>query len=126
MVLILLFVLFIIVSFSFTSIRSDRALGAATKAEMTRLRAAQDMFYWENHRYADTQEELGLIDKKLKDWVTDEELTDRDGNGIEGGDNDPETWSVTAYIPYREIGSWCRLVSEGYWFTCNQNGCQRE
>ncbi len=93
------------------------------------LKSSQEIFYAQNHRYADTQEELidaEIIDEKSKNRITEKELTDRDGNGIEGGDNDPETWSVTTYIPYKEIDTWCRVVSEGHWFTCNQNGCQRD
>ena len=100
-----------------------------TKFNMYQLFSAQELFYTYNHRYANTQEELidaGFIDKKLESLITEKELTDKDGNGIEGGDDNPETWSVAAYIPYREIDNWCRVVSKEHWLTCNQNGCYEE
>jgi len=102
---------------------------ARTIREMTELRVAQEVFWIKHGRYADTQEELieaGFLREKLRNWVKDRDLTDRDGQGIEGGDDDPQTWSATAYIPRKEIDKWCRVISEGYWYTCDQTGCYKE
>jgi len=103
---------------------------ARTLSDMKQLNTAQELFYLDNNRYADTQEEIidaGIVDNiRFKNWFTAKELTDKDGEGIEGGDNDSHTWSATTYISYKEIDKWCRVVNEGYWYTCNQNGCQKE
>ena len=123
----LLFVLFFSLVFFVSSARPVNR-GLRTKAEMHQLIGLQEIFYARNDRYADTQEELGLIeeDDKFRDNQTGEELTDRDGEGIEGSDNDPETWLVTAYIRFKEINPLCIVASEGYWFTCTQDGCYEE
>jgi len=127
-----LFLLLIIVVTLLSGARS-KAWVARAVADTHYLRDAQETFYRENGRYADTQEELieaGLIKtygkEKMKSLLTGEEYTDKDGNGIEGGDDNPETWEVTTFIPTREFDKWCKKVKEGYWYTCNQNDCQKE
>ncbi len=92
----------------------------------------QELFYDKNGRYAETQKEL-INDSGFKydkplffNYLTGKELTDKDGKGIEGGDNDPNTWSVSAYFPRVKVGAWCKITSEGYWFTCNQDKCPVE
>jgi hypothetical protein len=99
------------------------------KADMRQLRTAQGMFYEKNNRFADTQEELinNIIFRVvLKNIITNQEFTDGDGEGIEGSDNDPKTWSARTYIPYQKINKWCHLMSSGYWYVCNQDGCYEE
>ena len=102
-----------------------------TIADMKQLSITQEIFYKKNNRYADTQEELMEtlgISVKFTD-ITDsinKELTDQDGKGIEGGDNNPETWSATCYMHYKEFNDWCRLIDKEYWYTCNQDGCYEE
>jgi hypothetical protein len=97
---------------------------------MAQLSVAQEKFYNQEGRYANTQEELieaGIIDKKLAHPYTGEEFTDRDGHGIEGGDDNPETWEAVTFIPTKEFNSWCQRIKEGYLFVCNQReGCRRE
>ena len=86
----------------------------------------QELFYDEYLRYADTQDELvntGFLSKKIINPLTDKEFTDKDGSGIEGGDNEPKTWSIAVYIPKKEF-KWCKLVSGGFWYTCDQYGCK--
>ncbi|MDI6591815.1 MAG: hypothetical protein QME61_02695 [Patescibacteria group bacterium] len=100
-----------------------------TLADMRQLRRAQEIFYKSNNRYADTQEELisaGILSAKFKNLATSKEFTDRDGGGIEGSDNDPETWLATTHLQYQEIDKWCRVINRDYWFTCNQDGCYKE
>jgi len=104
----------------------------STMPNINSLRVAQEMFFSEKNRYADTQEELiesGIMTAKVKffdDKRIEKEFTDKDGSGIEGGDNDPKTWSATAYVPSKEVSKWCMLISNGYWYTCNQDGCRKE
>ncbi len=100
---------------------------ASIKAEITSLRAPQELFYDDNGRYANTQEELieaGFISEKLKNRMTGEEYTDKDGSGIEGGDDNPKTWEIVTFIPTKQFDNWCKRVKEGYWITCNQDGCE--
>lgn len=100
------------------------------KADMNQLRAAQNIFYEKNNRYADTQEELinDVVFTRivLKNITTKEEFTDGDGEGIEGSDNNPETWLAMTYIPYQKFNKWCHLTSLGYWYVCDQDGCYEE
>jgi len=98
-----------------------------TIADVRQLGMAQEIFYKQNKRYADTQEELmEIIGVKLKELETGKEITDKDGKGIEGGDNDPKTWSATCHMTYKEFNDWCRLIDKDYWYTCNQDGCYEE
>ena len=99
------------------------------RAEMHQLQIAQEIFYKDNNRYADTQEELidaSIFTEKFKNAITNEEFTDSDGEGIESGDNNPKTWSAITYISYKKFNKWCWLTSEGYWYICNQDGCYEE
>lgn len=101
-----------------------------TRSDMNQLKFAQEMFYEKNNRYADTQEELiadvKIFNEKLKNRTTGEEFTDKDGKGIEGGDNNPETWAAVSYIRYKKLNKWCRMVSEEYMYICDQDGCYEE
>ena len=129
-ILIALITLSLIVSLSFLLSGCSRCYPAwmRTIPNMRQLSMAQEIFYKENNRYADTQEELMEtlgMNVKFTD-STNKELTDKDGEGIEGGDNNPETWSTTCYISYKEFNNWCRLTDKEYWYTCNQDGCYKE
>jgi len=111
----------------------SRSRDASALAAMASIRPAQEIFHDQKGRYANTQEELieaGIINEKLRNPLTKEEFTDKDGYGIEGGDDDPQTWSVAAFIPTREFTGLCKRVREGYWYTCNQIHqdwvCQKE
>ncbi|MFH1575348.1 MAG: hypothetical protein ABIB55_00150 [Candidatus Nealsonbacteria bacterium] len=101
-----------------------------TLADMRQMHAAQEMFYEKNKRYADTQEELinevGIFTEKFKNTMTGEEFADKDGKGIEGGDNDPETWSAITYIFPEKFDGWCRRIEEGYWYICDQEDCYKQ
>lgn len=100
-----------------------------TLANMRQLQLAQEIFYKKNNRYADTQEELIAFDilaEKLKNRITNKELTDKDGKGIEGSDNDPKTWLATVHMRYKEFNMWCIPIEEEYQYTCDQDGCRKE
>ena len=115
LVLIVGFTLFYLLSSDLGN-NGRKSPGNQTISNMYQLRPAQEMFYELNHRYADTQEELieaGFLTEKFIDEITNKELADRDGTGIDGSDNDPKTWLVTSHI-------------DDFWFTCNQGGCYKE
>lgn len=118
---IILFVIFLgLISVNTARIKSRYA---CTMSGVAQSRVAQELFYDENGRYASTLEELfGSNYSRLINCFTGKELTDRDGVGIEGGDNDPNTWEVAAFIPQKEFGSWCKIKTGGYWYYCNQTG----
>ncbi|MFH1643164.1 MAG: hypothetical protein ABH967_00805 [Patescibacteria group bacterium] len=121
--------LFLAISLHFISFGCSRCKPSwmRTIADMRQLSVAQEIFYKKNNKYADTQEELmEIISVKFKELETGKEITDKDGKGIEGGDNDPETWSATCHMSYKEFNDWCRLTDEEYWYTCNQDGCYKE
>jgi len=124
-ILILLILMFLIIGLNFLGGNRCCPVWRAAIAEMHQLSTAQKIFYEKDNRYADTQEELmgaGILSDKFKDRHTGKELTDKDGKGIEGSDNNPNTWSAITYI-YR-FDKWCRLVSKEYF--CNQDGCHEE
>ncbi len=101
----------------------------ATISNMHQLRIAQEIFYEKNNQYAKTQEELikaDILIGKLKNKITNKEFTDMDGNGIEGGDNNSQTWSARTYIQYKEFNAWCIQKDKKYLYICNQNGCKKD
>jgi hypothetical protein len=127
----ILSLIFIYLWFFYQTSRKDTRLitpDVSIKSDMYKLVPAQEMFYIKNTRYADTQRELtegGFLENALKNWATEQEFADKDGIGIEGSDNDPETWLVTTFIPVTKF-KWCKKIETGYWYTCNQKGCHSE
>ncbi len=123
-------ILFLLVSvFAVHTDGRMQILNARLKGEMSQIRAYQENFYDLNGRYAGTQDELvkaGVMKEKLVNLFTGSEVTDKDGQGIEGGDSDPETWAMSIYFPEKKIRGFCQIFNTGYWFTCNQEGCYRE
>jgi len=80
----------------------------------------QIIYYSINGVYANNYTELGITEKK--DSNTNKIIADKDGVGFDGGDNDPNTWSARVFIKQPKF-KYCRLLSDGYWLTCNQDGC---
>ena len=122
-VVIAFFLLFLLLSLGSGS--GDRR-NAKIMSDLRQLRLGQKLHYVSNGHYASTQQELvdaGLLGEELRNPRTKELYTDRDGNGIEGGDDNPETWSVSSFLPQREYSGFCQLLHEGVWFTCNQKDC---
>lgn len=100
-------------------------------SDVKQIAVAQEAFHKRHGRYADSWDEIiesGELRQRVKYWKTEKELADADGYGFEGGDNDPQTWSVVApeFIPDIKIDKWCRLVRKGYWLSCDQDGCHEK
>jgi len=91
-------------------------------ADLRSISIAQELYYDTFGNYADTFEEL-------KEYLfyprANGEYTDADGSGLEGGDTDPQTWSVRAYIDVPQYKN-CIMKSPGYWYVCNQDGCNEK
>jgi len=130
LVILVLFVVVMAMAIVLTQLGSERRSGRSARI-MTDVRVigiSQEFYYVTNGRYADTQSELASIDEfagPLQDPFTGVEYTDKDGRGIEGGDNDSQTWSVSALLPRKEYSGFCQLTS-GTLFTCSGEGCFEE
>lgn len=129
-ILIVLMLVFLIIGLVFLS-GGNRCVPdwKTTISNMQQLRIAQQIFYEQNNQYAKTQQELieaDILVGKLKNKTTNKEFIDKDGNGIDGGDNNSQTWSARTYVEYKEFNAWCIQKDKGYLYICNQNGCQKE
>gem|GEM_PF-5114133 len=88
-------------AFIFAAGARDSAFFGKVGSDIQTIKAAQDEFQKKHFRYADNQEDLvkdGLLRTVLTDPYTMEEYADADGSGIEGGDNDDQTWAAKAGV----------------------------
>ena len=99
-IFILFFLLIIFIAFFMAISMQGRCktMSAKILSDLRIIAAAQEIFYQKNSRYADTQQELSELMSVAYDPVTKKEYTDEDGVGIEGGDDNPNTWSVQALL----------------------------
>jgi type II secretory pathway pseudopilin PulG len=110
----------------------SNARDARRMSDLRQIKAAQETYYQKYTRYAVTQEELaneGIINSLLTDPSTQDEYTDFDGTGIEGGDLDTQTWSVKAALeknkPFtKEICDKSNLgIKQNSFYFCNEMEC---
>jgi hypothetical protein len=110
-----------------------KARDARRMSDLRQIAAAQETYHQKYSYYANSQQELvsdGIIEEALADPSTGDQYADADGTGIEGSDNDPQTWSVRVSLENgnnfpKEIcrGSNSVQVQPPYRF-CNEKGCQ--
>ena len=96
------------------------------------IKSAQDLFYKKYGRYAPTQKDLfenGSLPEIMKNPYTGKEYTDSDGFGIEGGDDNDQTWSAMAgvYEGAPSLQVICGIEKQDsnpeYYYLCNQQKC---
>ena len=111
---------------------SYKARDARRMSDLRQIAAAQDTYFQKYSWYADTQQDLvneGMLSSVIADPSTGAQYTDADGNGINGGDSDPQTWGAKADLegskPFvKEVCDKSRPkpVTRSYYF-CNEKGC---
>ena len=129
--LITVFIIFIIFAlFNITVLNGERckSYNAERKSDLAQIKTAQEIYYGNQGRFANNFDEL-IADKDLtsplKDPKSQKIYSDADGTGLDGGDENPATWSVRAYID-KPTYNYCVKTSKGHWFVCNQSGCYDE
>lgn len=122
----IILVLFAIFIFSFIFTSNDvrcRNYNTKRKADLFQIKLAQELYYDAHNRFADNFDELianKILGEYLKEPGSGKIYSDEDGFGLDGGDNNPNTWSVRSYINEPEY-EYCLKTSEGYWFVCDQS-----
>lgn len=109
-------------------ISRGKARDARRQFDLRQIKAAQDLFYEKKLRYAVFQKELveeGYFSNILVDPKTKKEYTDKDGFGLEGGDKDPNTWSVQTVLG-RYKYEICSMKKRKEIYSCNEKECKKE
>lgn len=124
-----LIILVIIFSFSlmFSGLQNVRCKtrDAARKSDLMQTTLAQELYYDKMGKYAERYEELvseNVIYSVPNDPRSGEIYNDSDGYGLDGGDENDNTWSVRALLE-KPIYKYCWQTSKQRWFICNQSGC---
>ena len=128
--LILWFIVFLFLAVLLVSMcacgSSGSAIDTARKADLRQIQTAQKMFYEKNYRYATSQKELveaGIFPVVIIDPVTKKEYTDADGFGLDGGDDNPNTWEAQTILSDYNLEICRKENKELIFYHCNENGC---
>jgi hypothetical protein len=122
---VILFIIFTILLAS-PCVSTYKARNAVQRATLSAIQACQADFFEQESRYANSQAELiekGCLLQIVVDPVSGLEYTDEDGFGLEGGDNDPKTWSVKTVL---ETGEYeiCASQKTTQFYVCNEKTCE--
>jgi len=128
--LLLFFIAWLFFGFLLVSMCACGSIGKAKDAlkisDLRQVKIAQEMFYEKNSRFAVSQKELvdaGIFTTALINPTTKKEYTDADGLGLEGGDNNPNTWSVQAILMDYNLEICSREKQKLIFYYCNQTDC---
>ena len=99
-------------------------------SQLFQLAKIQELYRSDHGKYAESYNELfadGYASSSFNFYNQGiiSSPVDSDGEGLEGSDNDPNTWSARVYIEVPQYNL-CLKISDGYWLVCNQDGCYEE
>jgi len=119
-ILVLVALFFGISMFSFTGCRS-LCKEATIKSDFSQIGTAQTLYYDDNMEYAETWEDLSpkYISPIPTNPFNGLPYADADGQGLDGGDDDSQTWEVEAELAktyYEKCGA-----EERYIYRCRVN-----
>lgn len=121
-------ILFIIFGILLNNLCAPRYKGvnAERQAMLGIIQNSQEDFFEQESLYANSQAELvekGYLLQIVVDRVSGLEYTDEDGVGLEGGDNDPKTWSIKTVLETGEHEI-CASQKTTQFYVCNEKTCE--